>query len=182
MNYSIISSIDWTLLIASVALVLSVINTYFSWRRRLLETDQEKRRKLQLEVSLVHCFYKTDPDSGGRLYAFQLILRNPSDARNAISEADLAITYITKARNQMTTRIRTNGPDISCFVNGDINIIPIPTPMSAHDTISGWLQFQVPVTIIEETEIDSYRIMLRDTAGNVTHVDPILIQEYRDET
>ena len=182
MNYSTIGSIDWAMIIASVALTLSVINTYFSWRRRLLETDQERRRKLRLEVSLVHCFYKVDPDSDGRLYAFQLTVRNPSDTSNAISEADLAITYITKECNQMTARIRVNEPNTSCFVHGDIKIILIPTPILAHDTISGWLQFRVPVTILKETKIDSYRIMLRDTAGNLTHVDPILIQEYRDET
>ena len=182
MTGCIISSIAWATIIASMALILSLVNTYFAWRRRIFEADQEKRRKLNLEASLVHCFYQFDQASGDRLYAFQLTVRNPSDSRNAISEADLSITYITKDRTQMTVRIGTNGQNIMSFVQGEVRILPIPTQILAHDTISGWLQFKVPRTIHDETKIDSYQIILRDTAGHKTQITPILIREYYDET
>ena len=182
MSEGYFGSIELATIIASLALIISLANTYFAWQRRLLESDQEKRRRLELDASLVHCFYKKDKKSGDRIYAFQLIVRNPSDANNAISEADLSITYVTKDRIQMTVRISANKKITSSFVQGNVHLISIPTQISARDTISGWLQFKVSNIILEETKIDSYRIKLRDTANRTTEVVPILIREYHNET
>ena len=50
----------------------------------------------------MHCFYNSDENSGDRFYEFQLMVRNPSDSNNAISQADLKITYITNERMTLT--------------------------------------------------------------------------------
>ena len=101
---SIISWIDLTRAVAFSALILSIVNTCFSWKRGRLLHEQEKRKTLQLDATLMHCFYNSDEATGDRFYEFQLMVRNPSDGNNAISEADLKISYITKERIAMTAK------------------------------------------------------------------------------
>ena len=176
------SWLDLTMTVAVAGLSLSLVNSYFAWRRGRLAAEQEKRRILRLDTSLIHSFYQNDEKTGDRSYAFQLTVRNPSDSNNAISEVDLAITYLTTERIQMTVKIRANEPNSSSFVHGQQNLLEIPNPVTAHNTISGWLRFRIPAAVISGNEIESYKLILRDTHGDTTGVVPILVQEYRDET
>ena len=146
-----------------------------------MAVKQEKRRNLRLDTTLIHCFYKTDDETAERLYAFQLTVRNPSDSNNAISEADLVITYLTEDRIQMTTKVRADVANSSSFVHGENNLLNVPKFISAHDTISGWLHFFVSEVIILGNEITSHEIILCDTHGDTTSVEPIMVQEYFDE-
>ena len=134
-----------------------------------------------LGITLIHCFYKSDKMTGDQFYAFQLTVRNPSDSNNAISEADLAITYLTKDRIQMVAKIRANELNSSSFVHGDYNLINVPISISANDTVSGWLQFHIPEVMLSGNEIESLQIILRDTHGDTTSVEPIVVPEYCDE-
>ena len=129
----------------------------------------------------MHCFYNSDETTGDRFYEFQLMVRNPSDGNNAISEADLKITYITKERIAMTAKIRANETNSPSFVYGETNFLEVPKSISARDTIAGWLRFHIPKLIFSENEIESHEILIRDTNGHTTSIVPVLVQEYRDE-
>lgn len=179
------NSIQWSdvaTIVAFLALGLSIVNTYFSWRRGRLDASLEKRRLRRLEATLIHSYYKIHQDTGDRNYVFQLTVRNPSDSDNAVSEADLAITYITEDGIEMTSRVRSIELNTKNNYHGDLNFLPIPVSVSAHDTISGWFQFTVPVEMIKKVRIECYEIILRDTHHDTLTLSPILVQEYRDET
>ena len=136
---------------------------------------------LGLNVTLIHSFFKNDDVTDDQFYAFQLTVRNPSDSNNTISEADLAITYLTKDRIQMTTKIRANVQETFSFVHGNYNLLNVPESIPAHDTISGWLQFHIPEVILSGNEIESLQLILRDTHGDTTSIEPIVVPEYCDE-
>ena len=178
---AIISWLDLTKAIAITALMLSIVNTYLAWRRGRLADEQEKRKTLGLNITLIHSFYKNDEMTGDQFYAFQLTVRNPSDSSNAISEADLAITYLTKDRIQMIAKIRANENNSYSFVHGNYNLLNIPKSISAHDTISGWIQFHIPEVMLSGNEIESLQVTLRDTHGDTTSIEPIVVPEYCDE-
>ena len=178
---SIISWIDLTRAVAFSALILSIVNTCFSWRRGRLLHEQEKRKTLRLDATLMHCFYNSDENTGDRFYEFQLMVRNPSDSNNAISQADLKITYITNERMTLTAIIRTNEFKSPSFVYGETSFLEVPKSISARDTIAGWLRFHIPKLIFLDNEIESHEILIRDTNGYTTSLVPILVQEYRDE-
>ena len=115
------------------------------------------------------------------MYAFLVTVRNPSDSNNAISEADLAVTYLTKERVQLTVKLRADETAQFDPVQGKASELRIPVSIPAHDTVSGWLYFRMPPAMAADITIESYSLILTDTHGKASEVVPILIQEYRDE-
>lgn len=179
---SFIAWFDLTKAIAIAGLCIALISSYFTWQNRRLAVEQEKRRAPHLLPSLVHGFFKNDESDGGRVYAFLLTVRNPSDSNNAISEADLAITYLTQDRVQLTVKLRANESKAVNFVKGQGEALTVPVSIPAHNTVSGWLHFHMPAPMLVGMEIEAYRLILTDTHRETTDVAPILVQEYRDET
>ena len=178
---SLSHSPDWALGIALIALALSVANTYFSWRHHRLEINRASLSRQLLKPSLIHSQYRVDRETGDRLYAFRLIIRNPSDSRNAVSEADLAITYVTNSQQEVTTTVGASaGESLSPF-HCEVPILAVPKSIPAHDTISGWLQFRVRALVLQNAQVESYRLQLCDTSGKTVNLEPILVQEFRDE-
>lgn len=182
MPIPISESFDLTRTIAVAAFCISVVNLYFTWQGRRLASEQEKRRLPRLVPLLVNGYFQNEKNGGGRVYAFFVTVRNPTDSNNAIAEVDLSITYLTKDRVQMTLKIKANGPLATNFVRGQDERLPVPSLVSAHNTISGWIHFHIPAPILAGTDIESYRLIFTDTHREATSVVPILVQEYRDET
>src|SRR3954447_6631065 len=89
---------DLTRAIAAAGLIISLTNIWFTWQSRKLANEQEKRRRPRLIPSLVNGFFRDEPGSRGRIYAFLITITNPTDTNNSIVEADLSITYLTSDR------------------------------------------------------------------------------------
>jgi hypothetical protein len=173
---------DFTKTVAVAGFCISIFNLYFAWQSRRLAHEQERRRLPRLVVSLINGYFQDNRDAGGRAYAFQVIVTNPSDSNNAIAEADLSITYLTTDRTQMTVKVRANQSLALIFVKGQDKTLALPASISAHSAISGWLRFHVPAALLKGISIESYRLIFIDPHREETSVAPILVQEYRDET
>lgn len=178
---SFINWLDFTKSIALAGLLIALVNSYFTWQNRRLVLRQELRRVPRLLPSLVHGFYQLDK-VGGKIYAFHVTVRNQSDNSNAISEVDLAISYLTKHRVQMIVRFRANDPRAVNFVKGQGETLSIPASISAHHTVSGWLRFYMPASMLDEIEIETHRLIFTDTHLETASITPNLLREYRDET
>jgi hypothetical protein len=179
------SPLDWfdfTRTVAVAGFCISIFNLYFTWQSRRLAREQERRRLPRLVPSLVNGYFQDDKDAGARAYAFHVTVTNPTDSNNAIAEADLAITYLTAERTQMTVKLRANGSPALNFVKGQDTTLAVPASISAHNAVSGWLRFQVPAALLAGVTIESYRLIFTDPHREEASVAPILIQEYRDET
>lgn len=168
--------------IAIAALAVSVTALLISRRRLRIEINREARQGLGLEPTLVDSFHETDDASQDRVYAFHVTVRNPSDRRNAIAEAELEITRTTSKGTTVPAILQALRAGGSASVRGGGASILIPAAIQAHDTVSGWLQFRVPRTILKGAKVESYRINLRDTEGDETKLKPIFVREYQNET
>lgn len=173
---------DFTKTVAVAAFLISIFNLYFNWQSRRLARAQERRRLPRLVPSLINGYFQNDRDAGGRAYVFHVIVMNPTDSNNAIAEADLAITYLTADRAQMTIKIRANESPALNFVKGQDTNLSVPASISAHNAVSGWLRFHVPAALLTQMAIESYRLIFTDPHREEASVAPILVQEYRDET
>lgn len=179
------SPLDWFDLTRTIAVAgfgISILSLYFTWQGRKLAREQERRRLPRLVPSLINGYFQNDKSGGGRVYAFLVGVTNPTDSNNAIVEADLAITYLTAERLQMTIKVRANGELALNFVKGQDTTLTIPASISAHNAISGWVRFHVPAPMLAGIDIESYRLIFSDPHGEKASVTPILVQEYRDET
>ena len=175
-------SFDLTTIIAVAGFCISIANSYWNWEGRRLAREQEKRRLPQLVPFLINGYFQNKTNDGGRDYAFLVTIRNPTDSNNAIAEVDLSITYLTTDRIQMTMKIKANEPLVTNFVKGQDERLPVPSSVSAHNTISGWILFHLPAPMLGGMDIESYRLIFTDTHREAASVVPILVQEYRDET
>jgi hypothetical protein len=174
---------DFTRTVALAGFCISVFNLCFAWQSRRLAREQERRRLPRLVPSLINGYFQDNKNVGGRAYAFHVTVTNPTDSNNAIAEADLAITYLTPERTQMTVKLRANGglPALN-FVKDQDTTLAVPVSISAHSAVSGWLRFQVPASLLADVTIESYKLIFTDPHREEASVAPILIQEYRDET
>lgn len=182
MLQSIIGWFDLTKTLAVAGFCTSLISLYFTWLNRRLTLTQEERRLPRLIPTLVHGYYQDGKDNRGRAYAFHVTVTNPTDSNNAITTAELSITYLTVDRVQMTMKLRANEPAAKSFVKDQEESLAIPTAISAHNAVSGWLRFHIPAAMLANRDIEAYRLTLIDPHGETANVDPILVQEYRDET
>lgn len=172
---------DLTALVATAGFGLSVMNAYFNWQNRRLAIEQDRRRRPKLVPSLVNGYFQNDKAGNRRNYAFLVTVTNPSDSGNAIAAADLAITYLTREDLQMTMKIRSAANSDLNFIVGNGSSLPIPSPVSAHNAVSGWILFHVPTPMLANVRIEGYRLMFLDAQEGVADIRPILVQEYRDE-
>ena len=182
MLQSIIGWFDLTKTLAVAAFCTSLVSLYFTWLNRRLALTQEMRRLPRLIPSLVHGYYQDSQDNRGRVYAFHVTVTNPTDSNNAIAAAELSITYLTTDRVQMTMKLRANEAAAKSFMKDQQQALAIPTAILAHNAVSGWLRFHVPTAMLANRDIEAYRLTFTDPHGELANVDPILVQEYRDET
>src|SRR5690349_14196824 len=80
-----------TLCISLVALSASLVSLWFGWRNHLRAEEHDRRRKPKLEIDLRHSRILKSP--AGRLYCFQVQVRNPTDTDNAISLIELRTVF-----------------------------------------------------------------------------------------
>lgn len=182
MLQSIIGWFDLTKALAAAGFCISLVSLYFTWQNRRLTLAQEQRLLPRLIATLVHGYYQDGKDNSGRVYAFRITVRNPTDSNNAIATAELSIAYQTADRVQMTMKLRANEPAAKSFVKDQDGALVIPAAVSAHNAVLGWLLFHVPAAMLANRDIESYRLTLTDPQGENANVVPILVQEYRDET
>jgi hypothetical protein len=168
-------------MLAVAGFCISLASLYFTWQSRRLAQAQESRGLPRLIPSLVHGYYQ-DREDRGRLYAFHVTVTNPTDSNNSIATAELSITYLTADRVQMTMKLRANEPAAKSFVKDQEEVLPVPTAISAHGAVSGWLRFHVPAAMLVNRDIEAYRLTFTDPHGETAKVVSILVQEYRDET
>lgn len=182
MLQSIVAWFDLTKTLSVAGFCVAVVSLYFTWQNRRLVLAQEERRFPCLLPTLVHGYYRDGEASRGRIYAFRLTVANPTDSNNAIATAELSITYLTLDRLQMTMKLQANEPAAKSFMKDQEEVLAIPSAISAHNAVSGWLRFHVPTAMLTNRDIEGYRLTLTDPHGEMASIVPLLVQEYRDET
>lgn len=179
---SLLGWFDVTKALAVAGFCISITSLYFTWQNRKTTLAQEKRRLPHLIPTLVHGYYQDSLADGGRIFAFHVTVTNPTDSNNAIAGADLLITYLTAERVQMTVKLRAHASLAKSFVKDQEETLPVPTAISAHNAVSGWLRFYLPAAMLIDRDIEAYRLNFADPHGEIASVIPNLVQEYRDET
>jgi len=175
--------VNWTLFLASGGFILSILNVVFNWQNRRAAQRQEQRREPRVVAALTNGFYMRDTVDGGRRYALQVTLTNPSDTNNSIAAADLRVSYLTVERIEMTVKLKANDPTVGSFVRGSEGAnLGVPFKVPSHEAVSGWLTFRLPEQVVRGAEIESYVLVLTDAHQAVMEVEPSPMQEYRDET
>lgn len=167
--------------ISTAALLASLISLYFSARASRLAYRQEQRRKPNFSIALLNASVRTGNQEHPHIYAFNISVSNPSDIDNAIAKLELRLTYLTAAKVEMNIKVGCSDAENSQFLPGVRTALSVPTKVAAHDTASGWCYFPVPFKILENSQVEGYQIVLTDSHNIQSTIEPLIIQEYRDD-
>lgn len=171
-----------TAVAAWLALILSILSLFVSWRAQRLTERQEERRRPVLVPYLLDGYVRLNKEPAARVYAFLLSVSNPADSDNAVAGMDLHLLYTTQASIQMTVKVRADATLGSSFCDGSAPPLTVPARIDAHQTISGWAYFRIQEAILNGAVIDGYSVVLIDSHGGRATVEPIMVREYGDAT
>jgi hypothetical protein len=164
----------------AIAVGVSLVSLYFSWDAKKLAHLQEKRRSPKLMPSLVQSYVRSSVHPNVHVYAFHLSVSNPTDADNAVSAIDFHLTYVDETGTVTTVKIRAQQTDVANFLSDSASHLASPTRVAAHDTVSGWCYFQIDSDLLRGKNIERHEIVLTDSQGERSSVEPIMIREFRD--
>jgi hypothetical protein len=171
-----------SLAIPLLALSVSVLSLFVSYRAFRLSSKQEERKRPLLVPSLLNAYVQFCEEEKVRVYAFQLSISNPSDSNNAIANLDLQITYGTPAQAEVTVRLPSSPSRGKAFAAlPKFHSLSPPVRLDAHQTVIGWATFLAPEAIIRNAKIEGYTVALFDSHGVEASVESIMVQEYVNE-
>ncbi len=169
-----------TAVAAWVALILSLLGLRVSARAQRLAERQEARRRPGLAPYLRDGYARVH--GGARIYGFLLSVSNPTDCNNAVAGIDLHVTYTAGDGLQMTVKLPADSSLLGRFPEPSGPVLPLPARIDAHQTATGWVYFRADRALLRGVALDRYVVVLVDSHGLRTSVEPIVVREYADET
>jgi hypothetical protein len=174
---------DWIDVTSASAAVLALLVSLASFRTSSkalrLSEKQDQRKEPQLIAELLTSYFERLPN-GGKLYAFSLSVRNPSDSNNAIAMVEMHVRYSLKGANSILVKL----PSMSNASSSDDPQPRLagPTSIPAHEAIQGWCSFLVAPQLLNGNPIESYHIAITDTHGLDTNVEVLVVNEKKHAT
>lgn len=161
--------------IAFLAFLVSIGDFFLARRALKLNEMEADNKKPNLIPYLIEGFYFSIKSY--RIYAFYFSVINRSSNSNSISNLELKIQYHQNDHNIGNLLFRHD----KTFEQG-LNLpshtpFSIPVEIGAHQTVSGWGLFKITENILENKNIDNYRILIRDSHDIEVQLNPILLQE-----
>ena len=165
--------------ISAVAAWVAVIFAYNGARTAKksldLSNQQETRRRPHFVPYMAEGYSRRTPDR--RLYAVSLSLSNPTDSDNSIAKIELQVRYRTRDRIVMTIRLPHDETLHEGFGRPNIQTFTVPFRVAAHDTTAGWVLFALPLSVIQDAEVDEYSVFLFDAHGIRAEIEPGILRE-----
>jgi len=155
---------------AIVAIFLSIFSLYYARASLSLAKAQDIRRAPKLSAEFIRGDYITNPLDGSRRYQLEVSIGNLSDSDNAITRAELRLTYLLGGSAEMTLRVGQTENDSD-------DRLRLPKRIAAHETVAGRLEFSVTGDVIKGNRIEAYRVELTDTHGEIVAFEPLLLSE-----
>jgi hypothetical protein len=170
-----------TTLLASLALLVSVLSLAVSFSAHRLARRQEKRKQPLLTASLINAHVLFERKDHARVFGFLLSIINPSDSSNSISEITLNITYRSSRDIELTVQIPSSQQGVQRLSEGStVSALTIATTrIGAHETHLGWAIFRVSEALLEGATIERYEIAIFDSHRTKATIEPVVIRELR---
>jgi hypothetical protein len=169
---SIISSIA-----ACIAIYISLRSNSYAKKALLIAQRDEHRKKPILVASYIDGFKSTTYDESNCFYAFSIGITNKSDLPNTLARAELVLIY--RHENDLIAKVVLphieEMPDIGAL--STVKPLVLPAKIDVRQTISEWLIFKISKDHLKNCSIDGYIIRIRDSFGEISEVEPLIIHE-----
>lgn len=175
----------WAAVVSAIAAWVAALIAYQSFRMskrslRLAE-DQARQRQPKLVPYLTEGYVKSLPEGQFRVYAFAISLSNPSDADNSVAKLELQLSYSRASGTDLAIKLHHDSSLAPNFLLDETVVFPVPGRIGAHQTVAGWALFRLDDAVLADADIDAYEVLILDTHGLVSALEPIIIREFADE-
>lgn len=162
-----------------VGVSLSILSLLISVNAFKLARKQDERKKPRLVLTFLNCFFLPREQQEDRIYAFLISIANRSDSGNSVASVELHLTYRLKDDVDVVAKfICAKSEELPLDAPLEHTPLAVPIRIEANQTMAGWCLFRVPNRVAAEFSIQKYNIILADTHGNTTAVEPVLVQEF----
>ncbi len=173
----------WVAIGSTLAALLAALFAWMIWRlgKRSLQLaerqDLHRRPNLFIYLADGYCKFK----EASRFLAFSISVSNPSDVDNSIALAELQIDYTLLSSVCMAVKIPLAGNLAAQFGRPGLTVLVPPVRIDAHQTVAGWVIFELKNSLVGESRIDSYTLLIRDSHGTTVKLEHAIIRELADE-
>jgi hypothetical protein len=177
----VLMEIPWSLIVAVIAAAISWRAYSIAARSLSISERNEKRRQPALTVYLAQA-HQTNLASHV-VFMFAVSIGNPTDIDNAVARIELCLAHMAGDTNQTRVVMRFDHDPTVLAAEPTIDLGPptilqLPLRIDAHQTGAGWMLFSVPNGLLNEVSLESYTIVIEDTHGQSTVIEPIIIQQW----
>jgi len=93
---------------------------------------------------------------------------------------ELQVDYTIRYGICMSVKIPAT-PNAQNFLGPGPNVLLPPVSIEAHQTVVGWIMFELAESLVEGSRVDTYTVLLRDSHQNTTRIEQGIIREMADE-
>jgi len=164
---------------ALVSAIFAVISFIYSRRALVISERQEARKLPELLIYLADGYIRTRARS--RIIGFSISVSNRSDADNSIAMIELQVDYTSSEGARMTVRLPCRVELAREFSREALSALAAPLRIDAHQTVSGWVFFELTAGLFGKVNVDTYTILLTDAHQSITRKDQPIVSEFIDE-
>jgi hypothetical protein len=177
---------SFELLTAVVASAAAVISALFAWRSASLasktlaiaQKDQEDKLA-HLSVYLIDAL-SNESKTKDKLVSFACTVTNKASQPQSIPNADLHLH--TLSQNGEMTKIVLAPSQRSELNAQNLKALCVPINLSARETSSGWLTYEIPSRVSKTMSIDKYEIVFKSNVGDCVSIATHLLRKIQNET
>ncbi|MDU0313182.1 hypothetical protein RKE38_05740 [Phycicoccus sp. M110.8] len=174
---------DPKLAISAIGLFVAITAGLVGWRSLRtsrsslnLSKAQDLRKQPGLKIEYLKGICLIGPVY--RDYLFELIIRNPADTANSISDAELLLDYEVEGKG-LILKVRAARDGLP--EDSEAAVMKLPVAIAANQSSVGAVKFRIANEVLAARSVERLRVELTDTFLNKLTVSTEMVQERIDE-
>lgn len=166
-----------TMIAACIAAWQAIRSTRLSDRMYSLLISEHRRTEPAVEVYLVDSRILHLTNGQRRVYVFHLLITNKSMAANSIKEVRFSLKHGQQDQPSSNIVIPHDSKSASMVGIEATEIIRVPSPIAAGETVLGAVAFPIADALLENDSVEGYIVTVLDAHDREAHCQAILLRE-----
>lgn len=181
MDIKVMGVSEWialgTMIAACIAAWQAIRSTRLSGRMYSLLISEQRRTEPAVEVYLVDSRFLHLSNGQRRVYVFHLLITNKSMAANSIKDVRLSLKHGQRGQPSSNIVIPHDSKAASTIDIGATEILRVPNPIAAGETISGVVAFSIADALLGNGLVEAYIVTVLDAHDRESHCQAIFLRE-----
>ena len=146
-------------------------------RMYTLAVTEQQRTEPAIDIYLVDSFFVQRATQQRRVYVSRLVITNRSIAANSIKQILLAVDYGRRGHPPSNVAIPHDSGAASAVDLGSAEVLRVPTPIAAGESISGTALFPMANSLLQDNSVNSHTVIVIDAHDREARREAIVLRE-----